>query len=100
MLKPERKTRGLAAVRAGFLVKRLINVSMIDNEHPLKYLLIFNILVSLKKWPALRSLGVGGSGCWELNPVYTNPNRAYYRYTTPRLLIFWINYFYQNKIKN
>ncbi len=26
------------------------------------------------------------SGCWESNPVYTNPNRAYYRYTTPRYL--------------
>ena len=24
------------------------------------------------------------SGCWESNPVYTNPNRAYYRYTTAR----------------
>lgn len=24
------------------------------------------------------------SGCWESNPVYTHPKRAYYRYTTPR----------------
>ena len=37
------------------------------------------------------------SGCRELNPVYTHPKRAYYRYTTPRerrakseKLVFWI----------
>ena len=24
------------------------------------------------------------SGCWESNPVYTHPKRAYYRYTTAR----------------
>src|SRR3990172_7192431 len=27
------------------------------------------------------------SGCWESNPVLTNPNRAYYRCTTPRNFI-------------
>src|SRR3990167_7165924 len=26
------------------------------------------------------------SGCWELNPVYTHPKRAYYRHTPPRLV--------------
>lgn len=28
------------------------------------------------------------SGCWESNPVYTNPNRTYYRYTTARLWLY------------
>ena len=32
------------------------------------------IHTSMKTW----------SGCRESNPVFTNPNRTYYRYTTPR----------------
>ena len=28
------------------------------------------------------------SGCWESNPVYTNPNRMYNRYTTARFILF------------
>ena len=28
------------------------------------------------------------SGRWESNPVYTNPNRVYYRYTTARFPVF------------
>ncbi len=35
------------------------------------------------------------SGCWELNPAFTHPKRAYDRYTTARpegMRIIWYQY--------
>ena len=33
------------------------------------------------------------SGCWESNPVYTNPNRMYNRYTTARFIPIYSLYY-------